>query len=590
MKTKIKSKLILVVLCMMAFSSCSLDEYNPSGSTATNVYGTEAGMNTLVNASYYNFSSQFYGREDIMFLTEGGSDLWFLSGKGTYADQLLNYTMKLDATVGQVKNTWQRLYEIVNYANAGIERIGAVKFASETTKLAKEGELRFVRAYAYYLIAETYGNVTLRTTETVGVPLTAKRSSLKDFYDLIISDLERATDILPVTQVDYGRATKKAAFGLLARAALTRASYMDYFEANATGAAPFYQKALTASQALINNQATYGCKLYPTFEEAFLPANNKNNLEALWAVTHSTNSALNAQTSNPNRLFKWYTSKYTGLCGMPSSEVLDYGRDNSRYMMPTKYLLNVFNEKIDSRYYSSFREVAVIPSTAAAYKWTSTDIATFKKSFAAGSVTILANDTALLYTKKVIADKASRRYGVKDINDLYNADGTISNDATNNIYYPSLRKFRDPNRVVNSDAGTADVTIIRLAEMYLIAAEASYKLNITTAGQTAADYINVLRTRAAIKTPVDHTAEMQITNSQVNLSFLLDERARELCGEHLRWLDLKRTKQLEVRLGVGNQNPDIITFNPAKHYVRPIPQAEIDVLQNAAEYGQNPLY
>jgi len=115
-------------------------------------------------------------------------------------------------------------------------------------------------------------------------------------------------------------------------------------------------------------------------------------------------------------------------------------------------------------------------------------------------------------------------------------------------------------------------------------------LNVSTTGQTAADYINVLRTRAAIKTPVDHTAEMQITNSQVNLSFLLDERARELCGEHLRWLDLKRTKQLEVRLGVGNQNPDITTFNPAKHYVRPIPQAELDVLQNAAEYGQNPLY
>ena len=243
MKTKIKSKQIIVVLCMMALGSCTLDEYNPSGSTATNVYGTEAGMNTLVNASYYNFSSQFYGREDIMFLTEGGSDLWFLSGKGTYADQLLNYTMKLDATVGQVKNTWQRLYEIVNYANAGIERIGAVKYASETTKLTKEGELRFVRAYAYYLIAETYGNVTLRTTETVGVPLTAKRRSLKDFYDLIISDLERATDILPVTQVDYGRATKKAAFGLLARAALTRASYMEYFEGDAAGAAPFYQKA-----------------------------------------------------------------------------------------------------------------------------------------------------------------------------------------------------------------------------------------------------------------------------------------------------------------------------------------------------------
>jgi hypothetical protein len=590
MKTRIKSKLLIIALSALAFNSCNLDEYNPSGSTADNVYGTEAGMNTLVNATYYNFSTQFYGREDIMFLTEGGSDLWYLSGRGTYADQLLTYTMKLDATVGQVKNTWQRLYEIVNYANAGINRIATVKYTNEATRLGKEGELRFLRAYAYYLIAETYGGVTLRTTETEGVPLTATRSSLKEFYALIISDLERAVQILPTSQVDYGRADKKAAYGLLARTALTRASYLEYFENNKTDAAPYYQKALDAAKTLINNQSTYGCSLYPTFEEVFLPANNKKNSEALWTITHSTNSSLNGQSNNPNRLFKWYNAKYTNLCGMPSSEVLEYGRDNSRYMMPTKYLLNVFDENIDSRYYSSFREAQVLPLTASAYKWTPADITTFNKSFAAGSVTLQPGDTSTLYTKKVIADKASRRYGVKDINDLYKPDGTITTDAASNIYYPSLRKFRDPNRLVNSDAGTADVIIMRLAEMYLIAAEASYKLNVTTAGQTPADYINVLRTRAAIKTPVNHTAEMQVTNSQIDLNFILDERARELCGEHLRWLDLKRTKQLENRLGPGKQNPDITSFNPAKHYLRPVPQAELDVLQNAKEYGQNPGY
>jgi hypothetical protein len=131
---------------------------------------------------------------------------------------------------------------------------------------------------------------------------------------------------------------------------------------------------------------------------------------------------------------------------------------------------------------------------------------------------------------------------------------------------------------------------MRLAEMYLIAAESAMKLNITTAGKTPADYINVLRTRAAIKTPVDYTSAMQVTNKQIDLNFILDERARELCGEHLRWPDLKRTKQLENRLGVGKQNPDITAFNPAKHYLRPVPQAELDVLQNKEEYGQNPNY
>jgi len=588
MKTKIKSGLLISAICMVVFSACSLEEFNPSGSTAGVVYNTETGMNTLVNAAYYNFRAQFYGREDVMFLWEGGTDLWYMAARGTYADQLLTYTEKLDPTTGQIKNTWQRLYEIVNYANAGINRIGAVEFANPANKLTKEGELRFIRAYAYWMIAECYGNVTLRTTETSGVPLTAQRSSLKDFYDLIISDLERAVEILPVTQTDYGRADKKAAIGLLARTALTRASYLEYFDNNKTEADKYYQKALSASVELINNQSTYKCSLYPKFEDIFAPANNKNNAEALWSITHSTNTALNPQSSNPNRLFRWYLAKYTGLCGMPSTEVLEYGRDGASRMMPTKYLLNVFNEDIDSRYYGSFREEYKIPSTATKYSWSATDITRFKKSFAAGSVTLQPGDTALLYTKKVIADKTTRKYGVKDINDIYNADGTISNDANNNPYYPALKKFRDPDRTAGSDAGTKDVIVMRLAEMYLIAAEASYKLNKTS--PSAADFINVLRTRAAIKTPVDHTAEMQVTNAQINLNFLLDERARELAGEHLRWPDLKRTKQLENRLGAGKQNPDIVAFNPAKHYLRPVPQAELDALQNKAEYGQNPNY
>jgi hypothetical protein len=583
MKTTLK--IFSTAVCACIFAACSLEEYNPSGATADIVYNSETGITYLTNAAYYNFGAQFYGREDIVFLSEGGTDCWYMSGKGSYAAQLMSYNERLDPTVGQIKNTWQRLYEIVNYANSGIERIGHITFSAPEIKNAREGELRFIRAYAYWLIAETYGNVTLRTTEAKGVILTAQRSPLKDFYNLIISDLQTATNLLPVTQTEYGRAEKKSAYGLLARAALARASYLEYFENNKTEADVFYTIALNAAKELIDNQETYKCRLYDTFEEVFLPANNKNNAETLWAVTHSTVSTLNAQTNNPNRLFKWYVAKYTGLCGMPTVEVLEYGRDNSRYMMPTKYLLNIFDESIDSRYYSSFREAHILPSGS--YSWTANDIATFEKSFEAGAVSISAGDTALLYTKQTIPNKASVRYGVKDINDTYNADGSISNNAANNIYYPSLRKFRDPDRNANSDTGTKNVNIIRLGEVYLIAAEASWKLGHTA---DAAGYINVLRTRAAIKTPVDQTTAMQVSENQINLDFILDERARELCGEHIRWFDLKRTKQLENRLGAGKANPDITTFNPAKHYVRPIPKAELDVMENRDEYGQNPNY
>ncbi|MCD7899076.1 MAG: RagB/SusD family nutrient uptake outer membrane protein [Bacteroides sp.] len=584
MKTFIKS-ILLSGLFILAFNSCSLNEYNPSGANANIVYSTEEGFEYLVNSAYYNFRAQFYGREDIMFLGEGGTDIWHLAGKGTHADQLLAYTAKLDATTGQIKNTWQRFYEIVNYANAGLGRIDDVTFKDPQTKLTKEGELRFIRAYAYWAIAEFFGGVTLRTEETEGAVMTGVRSPLSDFYELIITDLERAKEILPITQTEYGRADRKAAYGLLARTSLTRASYLEYFENNKTEADKFYKKVLDAADYLITNRTTLGCKLYDSFEELFDPANNKTNEEALWAVTHSTNSALNPQSGNPNRMFMWYIAKYTSLCGMPSTEVTEYGRDNNRRLMPTRYLLELFDEEKDGRYYGSFREEFIMPAGTATYTWKDADITTFKKNFTGTLPSINAGERALLFTKKKVADKATLPYGVKDIDDTYNADGSISDDASSNIYYPSLKKFRDPDRSPNSNAGTKNVIVMRLAEMYLAAAEASFKLGDS---ETAAGYINVLRRRAAVKTPVDYTNDMLVTKDDISLDFLLDERARELCGELLRWFDLKRTKQLENRLGPGKANPDIVSFNPDKHYLRPVPQAEIDAL--GGNYDNNPGY
>lgn len=594
MKSNIKLIYIAALSLTLGVSSCSLEEENPSGTNPDIVDNTVTGFNTIVNSAYYNFAAQFYGREDIMFLGEGGTDLWYMGQRGTYARQLMAYIDLAPAT-GQIKNTWQRLYEIVNYCNMGLDRINDVPFQTEEAREAKEGELRFVRAYAYWAICEFWGNVTLHEHETKGVVEYAYRSPIADFYKMIIDDLNRAKTILPIKQTDVGRAERKSAYGMLARAALTRASYLEYFENDPSAAKEYYKIAYDAAEYLIENRQTLGCDLYDSFDEIFLPENNKNNSEAVWTVTHSTQSVLNPQPSNANRLFLWYNPKYINLCGMPSVEVLEYGRDNANRMMPTKYLLDVFNEEIDSRYYASFREAYTLPindangKAVSTYTWKENDAVIFNKdaSTFVGKVKIEPGDTSLFYTKKVITNKATLRYGVKDINDLYDVNGSITTNASNYPYHPALQKFTDPDRIPNSQAGTKNVIVMRLAEAYLISAEAAYKLN--DPGK-AKERINDLRRRAAIKFPVDRTSEMLISESDLSLDFFLDERARELCGEHLRWFDLKRTKQFEHRLGAGKQNPDITNFDPKRHYVRPIPQSELDAIRNAEEYGQNPNY
>ena len=62
------------------------------------------------------------------------------------------------------------------------------------------------------------------------------------------------------------------------------------------------------------------------------------------------------------------------------------------------------------------------------------------------------------------------------------------------------------------------------------------------------------------------------------LHFILNEHTRELVGEMVRWEHLSRTKTIGTR--AVKLNSDIKFFDASKHYVRPIPQAFLDNLQN----------
>jgi hypothetical protein len=125
--------------------------------------------------------------------------------------------------------------------------------------------------------------------------------------------------------------------------------------------------------------------------------------------------------------------------------------------------------------------------------------------------------------------------------------------------------------------------VARLGETYLIAAEALLK-----AGKPgeALPYINTLRRRAAI--PGQEKA-MEITVDQLNMEFILDERARELLGEMDRWFDLVRTGTLVER--VKKYNPDGGPTIQPYHALRPIPNDQIDRTDGGREaFPQNPGY
>ena len=151
-------------------------------------------------------------------------------------------------------------------------------------------------------------------------------------------------------------------------------------------------------------------------------------------------------------------------------------------------------------------------------------------------------------------------------------------------FFPSLRKHIDGQRVDRTQfEGGRDYIAFRLADTYLMLAEAQF-----FAGQVAAatETINVVRRRAAFP---GRQAAMEITPDQLNLEFITEERERELIGEQMRWLDLKRWGLLIERVQKYNKQggPNI----KPHHVLRPIPQNQIDRAEGgAAGFPQNPGY
>lgn len=588
----------ILLLTVGLFHACDLDEYNPSGVTAETVFSTPEGFETLVNACYVNLRKEFYGTEDILLMTEGGTDCWFNNEKSFYNKQTTRY-MNLASDLTKFNNPWKRMYDPINLCNAAIGRADGAGFPNDSIRDAKVAEAHFLRAYYNWMIVEQWGGVILRTEETAGPVLSAQRSSVDDFYEVILDDIDFAVSHLPMSQVEIGRPDKKAALALQARLALTRAAY---FDPTTPEAVTYYTLAKTAATELITNKAMYGVDLYPDFSDVFKPANNKANTECLFKVTHSATSSYNGDDT-PNRLHLWFLSDYSSYCGVSLNLADGNDQSNSRGpgLMPTLYQLDVFNEDMDARYYASFQEAffcnyvmdPTSPIKIDKKRWTTSEITRFKKdnTVIKTTTTINTGDTALFFTKKGIADKARRNYGVVDKYDLYDVGNTDSILTTElNAHHPQLRKYLDPNRSnVNFDFCTQDVILIRLAEMYLIAAEAEYYLNNKP---QAKDWINVLRTRAAIKAPVNMTDSMQVTENDLSPAFFLDERARELTGEHLRWFDLVRTFRRTPTAWVEwikAKNPNILDVK-THHMYRPIPQIEVETMLNFDAFGQNPGY
>jgi starch-binding outer membrane protein, SusD/RagB family len=145
---------------------------------------------------------------------------------------------------------------------------------------------------------------------------------------------------------------------------------------------------------------------------------------------------------------------------------------------------------------------------------------------------------------------------------------------------------RDYYRTNEDYYSQVNYRLIRYADILLMYAEALNEL-----GQTADayQYVNTVRARANMA-PLA-TAHPEIgTNHDLFLARLKKERVLELCGESVRWLDLKRWGDLETQAKVdeiATRDPDFNNFVVGKTIRLPLPQSEV---QNNPNLTQNPGY
>jgi hypothetical protein len=364
----------------------------------------------------------------------------------------------------------------------------------------------------------------------------------------IIPDLEFAASNLPNTQSDYGRATKAAAEFLLAKALMTR-SYKSFAEGTDAS------RAETLMSNVINN---YGFELQESVLDMWSLASEANS-EFIWTIQNNKSQVDEGLDGFGHRGHLYFLMEYDKKPGMTRDT--ENGRPWKRFR-PTDYMLSLYDRTIDRRYDETFKHV-----------WYSNN---------PNVPNLKVGDTAL-YIPGPGLDKNGIDQDTKwtDTAKAGVLHQVYTTGDYNNRTFPSLNKWIDntrPNR--QHTQGQRDYVLMRLADAYLIRAEARLKQG--NKSDAAAD-LNTVRTRAAWD---GKEAEMQITAADVDIYFILEERARELLGENHRWFDLTRTGKL-IEL-VKLHNPTSAGNIQDHNVLRPIPLDQID--RTSGGYPQNPGY
>jgi len=542
---------IAILSSMILFSSCEkLLEEDVRNQISNLYYKTPAGVEDGVKACYSYLRSWYGNAQETAWLTNYGDE--YTNGA---ADPTINgYTPSLNPASAFIRGPWIQMYAAINACNEVLEAAEQVNMDAQLKNI-RIAELRFLRAHYFFLLVQTYGPISIPLTPTKSASSEAIRSPISEVYTVIIDDLKFAVANLPLPEnTDYGRATSLAAKHALAKVYLAKAG-------TALKESTDYANAATLAKEVI---ASNKYELLPDFASIFL--HGKNN-EVIFSCQYDSDPlAGGSQGNKGNYSHLFFATAYDKLPGMQRD--IANGRPYNHFR-PTNFMLGLYNKQYDARFNKSFKTV-----------WFCNKPGNY--TISGKVVDMQLGDTAFVITdyEPTQAQRNAAKYTI------------VAPSDQHSTLFPQSSKHIDAMRAdVNNVNGSKDLIIYRLGETYLIAAEA---LMMDGKPGEAVFYVNELRKRAAIVDPdpavtASNRQAMEVSAADLDIDFILDERARELNAEYMRWFDLVRTGKLLERVKLYNDlaAPNIQPY----HVLRPIPQAQIDrVVGGASTYPQNPGY
>ncbi len=224
-----KYKIIIALIAIISLSvSCKkvLDTKPTNFVSPENYYNTPEDLQNALNGVYDILGSRPLYAQDMLYAFNAQTDeaafnYWNSSGNVAYA--YYEYT----SSSSEIGNFWGALYQGVYRANSLLANINKPKLTTEKRNLIK-GQALFLRGYYYFLLASNFGDVPLITEPTTSVTnVSIARTPLREVYAQILADMTEAETLLQAqtsTSLKFaGKVSKTAVQGVLARVCLTMA-------------------------------------------------------------------------------------------------------------------------------------------------------------------------------------------------------------------------------------------------------------------------------------------------------------------------------------------------------------------------------